>query len=64
MRTGRPPIFRERVYVHVLLEATELAALHRRAEEAGVSASAFVRALIQREIGTTAPGPARRRRKP
>ena len=46
-RIGRPPEFRERKYLMVLLEATELEAVHRRARTNGVSASAFVRALIQ-----------------
>ena len=55
-RTGRPPIFRERAYVHVLLEAAELAALHKRAEAAGLSASAFVRSLIQQALAPKTRG--------
>src|SRR3989442_13588858 len=46
-RMGRPPEFRARVRLVVLLEAVELRALHRVAETAGVSASAYVRRLIQ-----------------
>jgi hypothetical protein len=49
-RLGRPPEFRERKSLMVLLEATELEALHRRANAAEVSASAFVRRLIQRAL--------------
>lgn len=37
----------------VLLEAQELAALHRQAKAAGVSASAFVRGLIRKALGTS-----------
>jgi hypothetical protein len=36
----------------VLLEATELAELHRRAKAAEVSASAFVRRLIQQALAS------------
>jgi hypothetical protein len=36
----------------VLLEATELEALHRRAKAAETSASAFVRRLIQRALAS------------
>ena len=35
----------------VLLEAKELAGLHREAKAAGVSASAFVRGLIRAALG-------------
>jgi hypothetical protein len=44
---GRPAEFRARTRLTVLLEASELKALRRLAREAGVSASACVRRLIQ-----------------
>ena len=44
---GRPPQFRSRKALMVLLEATELQAVHRRAGAQGMSASAFVRGLIR-----------------
>jgi hypothetical protein len=44
---GRPPEFRARTRLTVLLEATELRRLHVLAERAGVSASAYVRGLVQ-----------------
>jgi hypothetical protein len=49
-RIGRPPQFRDRRFLTVLLEASELEALHRHATAVGVSASAFVRGLIQRAL--------------
>lgn len=44
---GRPAEFRARVRLTVLLEAAELKALFRLADDAGVSASAYVRGLVQ-----------------
>ena len=44
---GRPAEFRARVRLTVLLEALELKRLHRLAQDAGVSASAYARRLIQ-----------------
>lgn len=49
-KRGRPTEFEDRRGLTVLLEARELAALHRRAERANLSASAFVRRLIQRAV--------------
>lgn len=49
-RIGRPPEFKDRKYLTVLLEATELEAVHRLARTDGISASAFVRGLIQRAL--------------
>jgi len=46
-KTGRPAEFRARVRLTVLLEAVELKALHRLAATEKLSASAFVRRLIQ-----------------
>lgn len=46
-RTGRPAEFRARTRLTVLLEADELQHVHRLAEAADVSASHFVRRLIQ-----------------
>jgi len=46
-RIGRPAEFRARARLTVLLETIELNALHRLAKAAGVSASAYVRRLIQ-----------------
>jgi hypothetical protein len=45
-RAGRPPDFLERTRFMVLLERGELRALHLRAAEVGLSASAFARAAI------------------
>jgi hypothetical protein len=44
---GRPAEFRARKRLVVLLEATELRDVTRLAKETGVSASAYVRRLIQ-----------------
>jgi len=49
---GRPAEFRARVRLTVLLEAVELKALFRLADDAGVSASAYVRGLIQAALQT------------
>jgi hypothetical protein len=49
-RLGRPPEFHKRKSLMVLLEAAELEDLHARVEAEGVSASAFVRRLIQRAL--------------
>jgi hypothetical protein len=49
-RIGRPPEFRDRRFLTVLLEASELEAVHRHAKAVGVSASGFVRGLIQRAL--------------
>jgi len=46
-KTGRPPEFKQRRTLTVLLEAVELRALHARAEADGVSASHFMRRLLQ-----------------
>jgi hypothetical protein len=50
-KMGRPAEFRKRTPFVVLLEATELAALHRRARKEGQSTSAFVRELILNVLG-------------
>lgn len=47
---GRPPEFAHRKFLTVLLEADELKAVHTRAESEGISASAFVRLLVQRAL--------------
>jgi len=52
-RTGRPPIFTERVYLNVALEAAELRGIHARAKVEGVTASAWVRRLVVRALGST-----------
>jgi hypothetical protein len=49
-KMGRPAEFRKRTPFVVLLEATELAALHRRARKEDQSASAFVRGLILKAL--------------
>src|SRR5438876_6491857 len=46
-RIGRPAEFRARTRLTVLLEASELTVLYRLAKNADVSASAYVRRLIQ-----------------
>ncbi len=55
-KMGRPPKFRSRRAFLVLLEATEVAALHRQAEVEGESASAFVRKLIQKALAKANKG--------
>lgn len=45
-KLGRPREFVARARLMVLLERSELAALHRRAVAEGMSASAFARAAI------------------
>ena len=52
-RSGRPRLFRQRRPLMVLLERRELVALKQRAKAAGVSASAFVRGLILKALGTS-----------
>jgi hypothetical protein len=49
-RIGRPPEFRDRVRLTVLLERRELAALHKLAATLDMSASAYVRQFIQSTI--------------
>jgi hypothetical protein len=44
-RMGRPPEFRRRVRLEVLLEASERRAIERAAKRANVSTSAWVRAV-------------------
>ena len=46
-RMGRPAEFRARARMTVLLEDRELRALHKLAERHDVSASRFVRTMIQ-----------------
>jgi len=53
-RLGRPAQFRNRKNLVVLLEAGELAALRSRATADGLSASAFVRVLIQKALAGSA----------
>lgn len=49
-KRGRPAEFTDRRELKVLLEARELATLQRRAAREELSASAFVRKLIQRAV--------------
>jgi hypothetical protein len=57
-KMGRPPDFRNRAVLNVLLEAAELRALRARARVEGVSASRFMRRLLQAALAK------RRRRTP
>ena len=50
-RLGRPAEFKDRVRLPVFLERRESAKLHAKARAEDVSASSFVRRLIQTAIG-------------
>jgi len=52
---GRPPEFKARVALLVLLEASERAAIHKRARKEGVSASQLVRGLVLDALGLPRP---------
>jgi hypothetical protein len=47
---GRPPVYRDRVRLTLLLERRELAALHKLAASAEMSTSAFVRMMVLQQI--------------
>ncbi len=57
-KMGRPPEFRNRAALHVLLEAGELRALQVRARAEGVSASRFMRRLLQAALAKRPRRPA------
>jgi hypothetical protein len=56
-RLGRPRLFRKRAGLTVFLEARQLAAIERQARVAGVSVSAFARAVLLRALGLDADRP-------
>ena len=55
-KMGRPSEFKQRRALTVLLEARELRALHARAAAEDLSASSFMRRLLQAALTRRTPG--------